>query len=183
MSIELLLDRFGQSNKLQKKSKGKFRDIQHMDIVPKTCFQGSLEDVLRTFWGRPISTFQVRPLEVRLGRPQDSISKRPQNVRWGHHCDGQIRSLVDVLRTSEWDVLGTSWQPIFAGWVVTELFVRDRKLNISHVFITQSYFAVPKYIRVYSIHYFIMKIPNKRQLQQIAFNKSSDIDFKDLMNF
>ena len=48
--------------------------------------------------------------------------------------------------------------------VVTELFARDRKLNISLVFITQSYFAQPKNIRINSIHYFIMKIPNKREL-------------------
>ena len=45
--------------------------------------------------------------------------------------------------------------------IVTELFVRGRKLNISLVFITQSYFAVPKNIRLNSTHYFIVKIPNK----------------------
>ena len=58
--------------------------------------------------------------------------------------------------------------------VVTKLFIRGRKLNISVVFITQFYFAVPKNIRINSTHYFIMKIPNKRELQQIAFNHSSD---------
>ena len=61
--------------------------------------------------------------------------------------------------------------------IVTELVIRDRKLNISLVFITQSYFAVPKNIRVNSTHYVTMKIPNKRELQQIAFNNSLDIDF------
>ena len=66
--------------------------------------------------------------------------------------------------------------------IVTELFIRGRKLNISLVFITQSYFAVPKNIRLNSTNYFIMKIPNKQELQQIAFNHSSDIDFKDFMN-
>ena len=66
--------------------------------------------------------------------------------------------------------------------IVTELFIRDRKLNISLVFITQSYFAVPKYIRLNSMYYFIMKIPNKRKLQQSSFNHSSDIDFKNFMN-
>ena len=66
--------------------------------------------------------------------------------------------------------------------VVTELFIRGRKLNISIVFITQSYFKVPKDVRLNSIHFFIMKIPNKRELQQIALNHSSDIDFKDFMN-
>ena len=48
--------------------------------------------------------------------------------------------------------------------IVTELFIRGRKLNISLVFITQSYFAVPKNIRLNSTHYFIIKIPNKREL-------------------
>ena len=65
--------------------------------------------------------------------------------------------------------------------VVTEFFIRGRKLNISLVFITQSYFAVPKNIRLYSPHYFVIKIPNKRELQQITFNNSSDIDFPDFM--
>ena len=66
--------------------------------------------------------------------------------------------------------------------IVTELFIRGRKLNISIVFITQSYFKVPKGVRLNSTHFFIMKIPNKRELQQIALNHSSDIDFKDFMN-
>ena len=65
--------------------------------------------------------------------------------------------------------------------VVTELFIRDRKLNISIVFITQSYFKVPKDVRLNSTHFFIMKIPNTRELQQIALNYSSDTDFKDFM--
>ena len=66
--------------------------------------------------------------------------------------------------------------------IVTELFIRDRKLNISFVFITQPYFAVPKNIILNCTHYFIMKIPNKRELQRIALNHSSDIDFRDSMN-
>ena len=64
----------------------------------------------------------------------------------------------------------------------TELFIRERKLKFSLAFITQSYFAVPKNIRLNSTHYFVMKIPNKRELQQIAFNHSLDIDFQDFMN-
>ena len=63
--------------------------------------------------------------------------------------------------------------------IVTELFVRGRKLNISIVFITQSYFKVPKDFRLNPTHSFIMKIPNKRELQQIALNHSLDTDFKD----
>ena len=62
--------------------------------------------------------------------------------------------------------------------IVTELFIRGRKLNISLVFITQSYFKVPKDVRLNSIHFFIMKVSNKRELQQIALNTSSNINSK-----
>ena len=66
--------------------------------------------------------------------------------------------------------------------IVTEMFIRGRKLNISLVFITQSYFKVPKDVRVDTTHFFILKIPNKRELQQIPISHSSDIDFKDFIN-
>ena len=65
--------------------------------------------------------------------------------------------------------------------IVTELFIRGRKLNISLVFITQSYFKVPKDVRLNTSHFFIAKIQNKRELQQIAINHSSD-STKDFVN-
>ena len=65
---------------------------------------------------------------------------------------------------------------------VAELFIRGRKLGISIVFITHSYFKGPKDDRLNSTHFFIMKIPNKRELHQITLNHSSDIDFKVFMN-
>ena len=49
--------------------------------------------------------------------------------------------------------------------IVTELFIRGRKLNISLVFITQSYFKVPKDVRLNTTHIFISKIPSKGELQ------------------
>ena len=61
------------------------------------------------------------------------------------------------------------------------MFIRDRKLNNSLAFITQSYFMFPKGVRINSTHFFIMNIPNKRELQQIALNHSSDINSKDFM--
>ena len=66
--------------------------------------------------------------------------------------------------------------------IIKELFIRCRKLNISLVFITQSYFSVPKDVRLNSTHYLIMKINNKKELQNIAINHSADIDYKDSMN-
>ena len=64
--------------------------------------------------------------------------------------------------------------------VITELFITGRKINISLVFITQSYFNVPKDIRLNLKHCFVTKIPGKRELKRIASNHSSDIDFINL---
>ena len=66
--------------------------------------------------------------------------------------------------------------------IVTKLSIRDRKLNISLVFITQSYFKVLKDVILNTIHFFIAKISNKRELQQIAINHSSDINTNDFTN-
>ena len=67
-------------------------------------------------------------------------------------------------------------------WIVTKLFISGRKLNISLVFIMQSYFKVPKDVRLNTTHSFIAKTPYKRELQQIAINHSSDISTKDFVN-
>ena len=64
--------------------------------------------------------------------------------------------------------------------IIKELFIRSRKLNISLVFITQSYFSVPKDVRLNSTNYLIIKIKNRRELQNIAINHSEDIYYKDL---
>ena len=63
--------------------------------------------------------------------------------------------------------------------IVTELFIRGRKLDTSLVFITKSYFKVPKDVRLDTSHFFIAKIPNKRELHQIAIKHLSDINTKD----
>ena len=65
--------------------------------------------------------------------------------------------------------------------IVTELFLRGRKLNVLLVFVSQSYFKVPKAVRLNATHDFIYETPNKRELEQIVSNHSSDIDFKDFM--
>ena len=65
--------------------------------------------------------------------------------------------------------------------IIKELFIRCRKLNILFVFITQSYLPVPKDVRLNSTHYLIMKINNKRELQNIGINHSADIDYQDFM--
>ena len=66
--------------------------------------------------------------------------------------------------------------------IVTKLFIRGRKLNISLVFITQSYFKVPKDVRLNTSHFFIAKIPNEGEINQIVINHSSDINSKAFDN-
>ena len=67
-------------------------------------------------------------------------------------------------------------QQIFKG-----LFIRCRKLSISLCFLTQSYFSVPKDVRLNFTHYILFKLNNKRELQNIAINHSADIDYKDFI--
>ena len=62
------------------------------------------------------------------------------------------------------------------------MFIRGKKLNISLVFIIQSYFKVPKDVRLNTTHFFITKILNKIELQEIAINHSSDIRTEDFVN-
>ena len=63
--------------------------------------------------------------------------------------------------------------------IIKELFIRCTKLNISLVVITQSYFSVPKDVRLDSKHYLIMRINNRKELQNIAIHHSADIDYND----
>ena len=67
--------------------------------------------------------------------------------------------------------------------IVDKLFIGGRKLNISVVFLSQSYFALPKTIRLNVTHYFTMKISNKRELQKIALNHSSNTEFRNFIKF
>ena len=65
--------------------------------------------------------------------------------------------------------------------ITKELFIRCRKLNISLVFITQSYFSVPKDVRLNSTHYLIMKINNRRELQNIARKFAKNVQKKHMI--
>ena len=65
--------------------------------------------------------------------------------------------------------------------IVKELFIRCRKLNISMVFKTQSYFRTPKDARLNSTHYILMKIGNKKELESIAEENSGHLDFKEVL--
>ena len=77
--------------------------------------------------------------------------------------------IADIMRSKKFKV------------IVKELFIRCRKLNISIVFITRSYFRTPKDARLNSTHYILMKIGNKKELKSIAEENSGHLDFKDFL--
>ena len=77
--------------------------------------------------------------------------------------------IADIMANKKFQVL------------IKELFIRCRKVNISLVFMTQSYFFVPKDVRLNSKHYLIMKIDSNRELQNIAINHYAVIDYKDFV--
>ena len=108
---------------------------------------------------------------------------------------GYSNAMQDVYKNIEGYYLGQKRKVVIAFYdmiadminnknlnaIMTELFIKDRKLNIYIVFTGQSYFNVPKDVRLNSTHFFIMKIPNKSELQQIILKNSSDIDFNDFI--
>ena len=96
------------------------------------------------------------------------------NAEYNVHKERQILIVFD-------DMIADMINDKKLNSIVIELFIRGRKFNISLVFITQSYFKLPKDVRLNSAHFFIMKIPNKSKLQQNALNHSSDISFKDFI--
>ena len=68
-----------------------------------------------------------------------------------------------------------------AQQVLKDLFIGGKKLNVSLEFLIQSCFSVPKDVRLNCTHYFIFKLNNNRELQNIAINHSADINYKDFV--
>ena len=68
-----------------------------------------------------------------------------------------------------------------AQQILKDLFIRCRKLNISLCFLTQSYFNVPKDVRLNCAHYILFKLNNRRELQNIVIDHSADIDYEDFI--
>ena len=78
-------------------------------------------------------------------------------------------TIADIMRSAKFKA------------IVKELFIRCRKLNVSIVFITQSYFRTPKDARLNSTHYILMEIGNKKELKGIAEENSGHLDFKEFL--
>ena len=89
------------------------------------------------------------------------------SIRKGKRLIAFDDMIADIMRNKKFQV------------IIKELFIRCRKLNISLVFITQSYFSVPKDVRLNSTHYLIMKLNNRIELENIETGHSANIDYQD----
>ena len=97
-----------------------------------------------------------------------------ENINYNKNRDKKVLiifddMIADIMKSEKFKV------------IVKELFIRCRKINISIVFITQSYFRTPKDARLNSTHYILMKISNKKELKSIAEENSGNLDFKDFL--
>ena len=145
-------------------------DIEEMYLCAKDPYEAKYQFLIKKSTG--LNHFNDPKAFIEYSNDMQDVYKNTEEYRLG-----KKRKVIIVFDDMIADmIINKKLNPI-----VTELFIRGKKLNISLVFITQSYFKVPKDVRLNTTHFFIMKIPNKRELQQIALNHSSDIDFKDFM--
>ena len=89
---------------------------------------------------------------------------------------------MNVIQTEMPNIDRNCYYDCYYQPIITELFIRSQKINISVVHITKSTFALLRNITLNTTYCFIIKTLNKQELQQIRANHLSDIDFKDFMN-
>ena len=148
------------------------QDIDKINLYAKDPYQVKYQYLINKREKVGLDHFKDPKVFMEYSNDMEDVYKNTENYN-----SGKKRKILIVFDDMTADMINNKK----LNPVVIELFIRGRKLNISILFITQSYFKVPKDVRLNSIHFFIMKIPNKRDLQQIALNHSSDIEFKDFI--
>ena len=148
------------------------RDIDKIYLYAKDPYKAKYQYLINKREGVGINHFNDLKAFIEYSNDMSDVYKNINN--YNPEKDNKILIVFD-------DMIADMIRNKKLNSIVTELFIRCRKLNISLVFISQSYFKVPKDVRNNSTHFFIMKIPNKRELQQIATNHSSDINTKDFI--
>ena len=148
------------------------QDIDKIQLYAKDPFEAKYQYLINKREGVRINHLNDPKAFIEYSNDMSDVYKNINN--YNPEKDNKILIVFD-------DMIADMMRNKKLNSIVTELFIRCRKLNISLVFISQSYFKVPKDVRNNSTHFFIMKIPNKRELQQIATNHSSDINTKDFI--
>ena len=136
-------------------------DIDKIYLYAKDPYEAKYQYLINKREKVRLDYFKDSKAFMESSNDMEDVSKNNENYN-----PGKKRKMLIVFDDMIADVMNNKE----LNPVVTELFIRGRKRNISIVFITQSYFKVPKDVRLISTHFFIMKISNKRELQQIALN-------------
>ena len=148
-------------------------DIDKIYLYAKDPYEAKYQFIINKWESTGLKHFNDSKAFIEYSNDMDDIYKNIEEYN-----PNKKRKILIVFDDIVVDMLSNKkLNPIVAA-----IFIRARKFNISLVIIKQSYFAVPKNIRLNSTNYFIMKIPNKNELQQIVLNHLSDIDFQDFMN-
>ena len=147
-------------------------DIDKIYLYAKDPYEAKYQYLIKKREKVVLDHFKDPKAFMEYSNDMEDVYKNIENYNPGKKC-----KILIVFYDMNADVINNKK----LNPAVTELFIRGRKLNISIAFITQSYFQVPKNVRLNSTHFFITRIPNKRDLKQIALNHSSDIDFKDFI--
>ena len=147
------------------------KDIDKIYLYAKDLSESKYEYLVKNRENAGIKHLNDSKAFIECSNTMDDIYENINNYN-----PNRRRKILIVFDDMIADITNKKFQSI-----IKELFIRCRKLNISLVLITQSYFFVPKDVRLNSTHYLIMKINNKRELQNIAFNHSANIDYQDFM--
>ena len=147
-------------------------DIDRIYLYAKDPYEAKYQFLIKKRESTGLKHFNDAKAFIEYSNDMQDVYKKIEECNIGKKC------IISIIFD---DMIADMFNNKKLNPVLTELFIRGRKLNISIVFITQSYSKVPKDVTLISTHFLIMKIPNKRELQQIARNHSSDTDFKDFI--
>ena len=131
------------------------QDIDKIYLYAKDPYQVNYQYLINKREKVGLDHFKDPKVFMEYSNDMEDVYKNTEN-----YSSGKKRKILIVFDDMTADMINNKK----LNPVVIELFIRGRKLNISILFITQSYFKVPKDVRLNSIHFFIMKIPNKRDL-------------------
>ena len=148
------------------------RDIDKIYLYAKDLSESKHEHLIRNSENAGIKHLNDSKAFIDCSNTMDDVY---ENI--DHYNPNRKRKVLIVFDDMIADIMTNK---MFQS-VNKELFIRCRKTNISLVFITQSSFSTPKDVRLNSTHYLIMKVNNKRELQNIAINHSGDISYKDFI--
>ena len=148
------------------------RDIDKISLYTKDLSESKYENLIKNSENAGIKHLNDPKVFIDCSNTMDDVSENIDDYNLNRKRKVLIvfdHMIADIMTNKKFQL------------IIKELFIRCRKINISLIFITQSYFSVPKDVRLNSTHYLIMKINNKRELQNIAINHSADIDYIDVI--